>query len=47
MIGPEALKIGFRKNLVMTSGLRSTDITTAGIGSETSWAYILTDSRGR
>jgi hypothetical protein len=26
MIGPEALKIGFRKTLVMTSGLRGTDI---------------------
>ena len=26
MIGPEALKLGFRKTLVMTSGLRGTDI---------------------
>ena len=26
MIGPEALKMGFRKTLVMTSGLRGTDI---------------------
>jgi hypothetical protein len=26
MIGPEALKIGFHKTLVMTSGLRGTDI---------------------
>ena len=28
MIGPEALKMGFRKTLVMTSGLRGTDIVT-------------------
>ncbi len=26
MIGPEALKLGFRKTLVMTSGLRGTDV---------------------
>src|SRR3954454_14742224 len=26
MIGPEALKLGFRKTLVMTSGLRGTNI---------------------
>ena len=26
MIGPEALKLGFKKTLVMTSGLRGTDI---------------------
>ncbi|MCW0213880.1 MAG: iron-containing alcohol dehydrogenase, partial [Pseudonocardia sp.] len=26
MIGPEALKLGFEKTLVMTSGLRGTDI---------------------
>ena len=26
MIGPEALKLGFRKTLIMTSGLRGTDI---------------------
>ena len=28
MIGPEALKIGFHKTLVMTSGLRGTDSCT-------------------
>ena len=26
MIGPEALKMGFKKTLIMTSGLRGTDI---------------------
>jgi alcohol dehydrogenase class IV len=26
MIGPEALKLGFKKSLVMTSGLRGSDI---------------------
>jgi len=26
MIGPEALKLGFKKTLVMTSGLRGSDI---------------------
>ena len=26
LIGPEALKMGFKKTLIMTSGLRGTDI---------------------
>ena len=33
MIGPEALKLGFRKTLVMTSGLRGSDIVSKIVGS--------------
>jgi formaldehyde dismutase / methanol dehydrogenase len=33
MIGPEALKLGFRKTLLMTSGLRGTDIVHKLVGS--------------
>ena len=32
MIGPEALKLGFKKTLVMTSGLRGTDIVHKIVG---------------